>query len=324
MKISMSYCRAFGIGAAAAMLAGCGGSQPPISAPGPMQQSNASATRAAPGKSWMLPEAMDENLLYIADDGGGVKIFSYHPAQIKYVGYLAAPLYALGECVDESQDIFITSTNYSIYEYGHGSTRPKAILTDPFANPYNCASDPTTGNLAVVGYAFGSKGAGAAIFPHAHGKPKLYNDVGFGTACTYDDQGNLFMDGGDRAGFEFAELAKGTSTFENIQLNQAFEGPGGVQWDGKYVAVGDYFKHVIYEFSISRSTGTEVGSTPLTGAGTVWQFFVDSARGKVIVPSAFEDYAGFANVYRYPSGGKALHRMGSGTPDGAVVSLAPR
>jgi hypothetical protein len=40
--------------AAAAMLAGCGGSQPPIGAPGAMPQTSAVATRAERGKSWIL------------------------------------------------------------------------------------------------------------------------------------------------------------------------------------------------------------------------------------------------------------------------------
>jgi hypothetical protein len=42
---------------AAAMLAGCGGSRPPIGAPGTMPQSRAIATQAKHGGSWMLPEA---------------------------------------------------------------------------------------------------------------------------------------------------------------------------------------------------------------------------------------------------------------------------
>jgi phospholipase C len=40
---------------AAAMLAGCGGSQPPIGAPGAMQQTFASAAHAERGTSWMVP-----------------------------------------------------------------------------------------------------------------------------------------------------------------------------------------------------------------------------------------------------------------------------
>ena len=54
--------------AAAAMLAGCGGSQPPIGAPGAMAQTSASAAQVERRGSWMLPEASGEDLLYVTDE----------------------------------------------------------------------------------------------------------------------------------------------------------------------------------------------------------------------------------------------------------------
>jgi hypothetical protein len=45
---------ALSIGAAAALLAGCGGSQPPIDATGAMAQTFATAVHTNRGKSWML------------------------------------------------------------------------------------------------------------------------------------------------------------------------------------------------------------------------------------------------------------------------------
>ena len=51
-----------GICAAAAMLAGCGGSQPPIGTPGAMPQSQAIATHGEHGRSWMLPSTAGEEL----------------------------------------------------------------------------------------------------------------------------------------------------------------------------------------------------------------------------------------------------------------------
>ena len=169
--------------AAAAMLAGCGGLQPPIGAPGARPQTRAIATQAERGGSWMAAEAKSDNLLYIANYGGGVEIYSYRPARLKYVGYLATPLYAQGECVGKKQSVFITSSNLEIYEYAHGAASPKAILTDPFVTPANCSVDPTTGNLAVVGYAFGNEYKGVAIFAHARGKPKLYSESWNSQAC---------------------------------------------------------------------------------------------------------------------------------------------
>jgi hypothetical protein len=53
-SLDFSRC-ALSICAAAAMLAGCGGSQPPIGAPGAMAQTSAIATHAERGKSWMVP-----------------------------------------------------------------------------------------------------------------------------------------------------------------------------------------------------------------------------------------------------------------------------
>jgi hypothetical protein len=51
------YC-ALAIGAAAATLAGCGGSQPPMGAPGATPQSRAVAARVSHGKPWMLPRGV--------------------------------------------------------------------------------------------------------------------------------------------------------------------------------------------------------------------------------------------------------------------------
>lgn len=308
---------------AAALLAACGGSQPPIGAPGAMPQSRAIVTDAKRGASWMLPRAKNENLLYVADYGGGVVVYSYRPGPIKQVGYLAAPLYGEGECVDREQNVFITSSNLEIYEYAHGAASPKAILTDRYVTPANCSVDPTTGNLAVVGYAFGNKYQGVAIFKHARGKPKLYPESWNSQACGYDDQGDLFIDGGGAGNIDFAELPKDATNFVNIQLNQSFNSMGGVQWDGKYIAVGDLYNAIIYEFSVSGSTASEVSSTPLSDSGTVWQFFIDRNRGKVIVPSTFQDYGGFVKTYNYPAGGAAHHTMNLGSPYGVTVSLAP-
>jgi hypothetical protein len=52
-------------GVAVALLAGCGGSQPPVGAPGAMPQTSPIATHADRGKSWMLPEA--KSGLYISE-----------------------------------------------------------------------------------------------------------------------------------------------------------------------------------------------------------------------------------------------------------------
>ena len=58
---------ALSVGVAAALLAGCAGSQPPIGAPGAMPQTSALATHADSGTSWMLRGAKNEDLLYVSN-----------------------------------------------------------------------------------------------------------------------------------------------------------------------------------------------------------------------------------------------------------------
>lgn len=307
---------------AAALFVGCGGSQSLIGMPGAMPLSRVIARHPDRGGSWMLPEAKGEDLLYVADYGVGVIVYSYSPSRIKYVGLLSTPWGAEGECVDKAQNIFVTGSS-EIFEYAHGGTSPIAILGDPDSTPVNCSVDPTTGNLAVVGYPLFKGTYGVAIYKKGRGRPTFYADAGFGDyECGYDNKGNLFIGGYVFSGkLNFAELPKGSSTFENITLDQSFRAAGGIQWDGTHLAVGDLYAAIIYQFDISGSTGTEVGSTPLNGAGTVWQFFIDGHR--VIAPSTFEDYSGFFGVYDYPGGGPARKtRINVSSPNGVVVSLA--
>jgi hypothetical protein len=58
------------------------------------------------------------------------------------------------------------------------------------------------------------------------------------------------------------------TSFKGITLGQSFEAVGPVQWDGKYVAVGDDVAQKIYRFAISSSSGTLKGTVDL-GSGEV-------------------------------------------------------
>jgi len=96
------------------MLAGCGGSQTPIGAPGAMPQGPAVATHGAHGRSWMLPEAKSEDLLYVAT-GDNVYILSYPH------GKLVGSLGIVGNNLSDKQgDVFIPTGGYEVVEYAHG------------------------------------------------------------------------------------------------------------------------------------------------------------------------------------------------------------
>src|ERR1700677_4622126 len=108
---------------ATAMLAGCGGSQPPIGAPGAAPQTAAIASHVERGKSWMLPEAKSEDLLYVTNYSY-ISVYSY--PQDKLVGILNGFRSSVGECVDSKGDVVITNSAKSgrIPEYAHGGTKP--------------------------------------------------------------------------------------------------------------------------------------------------------------------------------------------------------
>ena len=321
--------------ALALLLAGCGGSQPPIGAPGAMLQSRANARHAARGGSWMLPQAASQDLLYVSDTTW-VSVYSYPDGRLE--GRLRHFYIAQGMCVDKQGDVYVTDLGYNkIFVYAHGAKKRLRTLVG-WAGPVGCSVDSTTGNLAASSLGDGSNNA-VAVYKNARGNPTIYKDPDFSEYfwCGYDNKGNLFVDGlghgQGSGGFEFAELSKGRSTLKTITLNQSMGWPGGVLWDGKHMAVGSYYPPpsghpVIYQFAISGSTGTKVGTTQLGRLGSVddvKQFWIQGET--VIAPDGGSRYGGrgAAVFYKYPVGGKPIKRITKGilSSQSTVVSVAP-
>jgi hypothetical protein len=281
----------------------------------------------ARGHSWMLPEARSENLLYIGDPGsGGVLVYSYLPS-LKFVGVLSEPPVPGGECVDAAQDVFVTDASMSshvTYEYAHGGASPIAIVADPGGTPSACSIDPITGDLAVASVrSSGTTHGKLAVYKGARGTPKLYADASFSDMmfCGYDDAGNLFVDGiAPGSAFLIAELPKGGKALAKVTLDQSILFPGGVQWDGKDLAVGDDRASFVYQFAMSGSNGKKVGATRLKVWPGLHQFFIDNG---VLIDPAFLPSRGAVALYDYPAGGKPTRTItGVSSPTSAVVSLA--
>jgi hypothetical protein len=328
MKISKLSRYAVSFCTAVTMLADCGGAQSPVGAPGTMPQSQAMARYAEHGRSWMLPEAKGEDLLYISDQGtNDVYVYSY--PQGKLVGTLTGFDVPTGLCADEAGDVFIPNGfGADIVEYAHRGKSPIATLSDAGKSPSGCGVDPKTGNLAVANYcSVNASGhctghGSVAIYANAMGSPTQHIDHNISNVyfCGYDTKGNLFLDGTQNSAFAFAELRSGKSIFTKIALNQAIQTPGNVQWDGTEVAVGDIGTGVIYQFTISGESGTEVGSTPLTGSSYVTQFWIQPP--KVIGPNVYSS-GGNVLFWKYPAGGSPTKTIGGlSKPVGATVSLA--
>ena len=328
---------AFGVCTVIVTLVGCGGSQinpsaatqgvaqPGLAAPSLLspfaQRNRAMAAHPEHSRSWMAPQAERGSLLYISDLGTNA-VYAYSYPKGALVGTLTGFDQPAGECVDNKGDVFIA--NYvasNILEFAHGSTSPIATLSDPGYHPFDCAVDPTTGNLAVANAMTTGSGPGnVAVYKDAKGKPNAYYAAPFISNmafCSYDKAGNLFVDGFNSAiAFAFGELPKGKPSFRKISLNQHIGAPDGVQWDGTHMAVEDGTIGVIYRFAISGTKGKEVGSTPLVGSSNVLQIWIDGS--KVIGPNAD---AASVTFWNYPAGGSGTKTIGALVdPIGATVS----
>lgn len=286
----------------------------------------------------MRADAKSKDLLYVSNLED-VRVYSYPQGDLE--GELSGFDDADGECVDKKGDVFITDWWYDkVTEYAHGLPAPLAVWQEEPTGPgfpigpSGCAVDPMTGDLAVAntGKVNGYTGGNGylAIYPGGRQPAKIYTDPDFEdfNNCGYDDKGNLFVDGRNSDfDVEFAELPKGGSSLNTINLTFGIGEPGGVQWDGKHVAIGDAFWPVIYQVDINGSQGTEAGETNLNSASEVDQFFIIGKT--VIAPNRY--YYGYelrsdVLFYDYPGGGEPIDQLVGGIVEsfGLAVSKAAK
>jgi hypothetical protein len=320
---------AFSICAAAAMLTGCGGGQSAGTLG--MQSLTPPASQSEHQRPWMNPGAKSGKLLYVS--GGNFNdVFVYTYTRPKLLGTLTGFQYPASPCTDRNGNVWIPNfKGTTIVEYAHGGTSVISTLSVPNMSPGDCSVDPTTGNLAVVGYGDNSTSGsistsgGIAIYVGAKGSPRIVR-VGFpGTSsCTYDDKGNLFVDGqgfSEKPPFVFGEVRKGEWKFKPIRLHPVPFQPGAVRWDGKYVAVA--VANSIYRFAVRDRKATKVGSLYLDDIYWIAGLWIQGA--KAIVTDRFgSGYYPQALFYAYPTGGDPTRTIpGTDYEAGVTVSVAP-
>ncbi len=246
--------------------------------------------------------ARSTDLLYVSDLGSNSVDYFTYPAG-KAVGKLTGFGSVAGLCSNKAGDVFVVDEAGPVVVYAHGGTSPIRKLTTRGA-PYGCAVDPGTGNLAVTNLSAVLYGT-IALYSHAKGKAKVYEDyqVGKTDFCGYDDHGNLFIDGSNLSGqFVLLELPKGGHGFRTNSLTRMVKDAGGVQWDGKYVAISDRGAGVIYR---TATTGKVAQTVRLKGGPQIAGFWLAGAT--LIGPNA--QSGGAVAFWHYPAGGAPSKTM---------------
>jgi hypothetical protein len=321
----------------AALLGGCAASSSQNGAPGLIPSNGATAKSLVHRNAWMSPGAANEDLLYITDGNGEVTVYRYWQRTI--VGELTNFTQPMGECVDKGGDIFIADYSaQQIVEYAHGGSKPIHIINDAPYNPYTCAVDLATGNLAVAnaGGGLGNEG-NIAVYPHASGTPRFYTDqklFGF-QGVAYDNDGILLATNGNvgSSGYSetsyFAWLPKSGKGLVDINLpgpdpSWQWRGVAGIQWDGSYWAIDGYYDGIVRD-SLFNGQAYYVGTTSLEeccGApGPYWIYNnTPSGQGTQIVGGVGSE--GEVYYWDYPAGGDAIHSIYHGIDDPFAVAVS--
>jgi len=306
---------ALGICAAAAMLAGCGGSQPPIGAPGATPQ--AVTVRRASGSSGAL--------IYATGGCGGTCVLSYPKGDV--IGKINTA--AAAPCSDTGGNVFIPSGG-KVLEYQHAATSPFWTYNLPGSDAAACSIHPTTEYPAVVFRASGSAGD-IVIFNNGIYYPTVYSSGIRSYYCGYDNAGNLFVSGLKNGRPAISELANGDSAFTLLSINGKLGPPGQIQWDGSYITYESIksSRLTISQLSISDSVVTVVRTIRLAGnvkrTSQSWIY-----NGEVLAPfsNAVGGEPNRIGIWPYPQGGKQkrtikLRRSRSLDILGVTISVAP-
>ena len=348
MNVLKSLRAVVGFVGALALLAGCTGTPqpPPLGAERATYSpfgSGAPAVQRNGSTSWMLPGAQKQpSLLYISNLGtASVTVYTYlNGGGLLLVGTLSGFSLPTGMCTESSGNVWIPDYGTrKILEYAHGGTTPIFTITEHSGFPYDCAVDPTTGNLAVANQhpngkyqAFGNvvvypKGSrNGRVFSTSNG----FSDVYF---VAYDNKSNLYVDanpcapsscyyGGGPPGL--FELAKGGAAFTQLTLSGAtLYQPIAINWIKPTLMVGDQnFQNQgtsgAYKLFVSGSTATQVGTLQFGGTQQAYGFW--RRAGRVIVP----DHTGnIVRIYNL-SNGSLFSKLTTeiSLPFGAVTSQA--
>lgn len=263
-------------------------------------------------------------LLYAGDGRSDLVVLSYPDGKPMQTLNVASEVWGL--CSDTNGNVFVVEHFAGqIVEYAHGGMTP--INTLPLSTtPAACASDATSGNLAVVDNETNS----VSIFTDSQGVAKTYADTNVRRFQyrAYDGQGNLFLVASlDTGKSLLVEFTLQTEAFRTIIVN-GVNGVGPLQWDGSYLAIITG-SNTLERVAVSGSTATVVDSVSLNGARLAPWMWIQ--RHKIMLPilkgGGHDDKA--IDFWAYPSGGNPKQTWGhqyfhaKGPIRGVTISVAP-
>jgi hypothetical protein len=283
-KTSSASARLLGILVAAGLLAGCGGSQSPL-------------TPSAGLNALVTPERLHRVLAYI---GGGEEIKEFRFPKGQPLNHPISDSGGMCSRTNHGEFWVVNSASETVEEFKAGGTKVLKTLTVTAGDPDGCSIDKSSGDLAVSIITGGT----VVIFKDASGSGTAIADGLLETLFVgYDGNGNLFADGFNSSdAVALVEMPAGSSTFHSVTLPNTVEFPGTVQWDGTYITVQDQEADAIYRYTVSGSSATLEGTVQFSDAS-------DCAGGDIfkgkyfLCPDAGDDNV---KVYAYPAGGSPI------------------
>jgi sugar lactone lactonase YvrE len=184
-----------GICASVALLVGCGGSQPPIGAPGAMPQTSAIATQS--DWSTETPNYKASGPLLYVTNGDAiynrVTVYEVKQKNPKPIAQITKDVNdAAGACVDKNGTLYVVNEAGPgwISEYALGHTKPLRVIIKGINTPAFCAID-ASGNLWVtnIGLDNVTEYLKGSTKPHA----TITKGLTYPDGIAIDHSGNLYV-----------------------------------------------------------------------------------------------------------------------------------
>jgi hypothetical protein len=262
---------------AAAMLAGCGGSQPPIGASDAPQSRaiSAGAQRGGSPGARGLGYKVTAPLLYVTNIDPNYPRVSIYRAKAKDPAPLATITNGVnipfGACLDGNGTLYVTNEPASgpgwVSEYPIGKTKPSLVITDGINTPGFCAID-AVGNLWVanIGGPNVTEYLSGAKKPHA----VITQDLVYPIGVAIDGSGNLYVGNGFGASEQNIEVYAPGSKSPSRTITSGVTSPCGLAVDSNgTLYVANEFQSNVAEYRSSQDVPFQTITQAIKGPGGV-------------------------------------------------------